>query len=199
MKAHWQMFAGYNAWANARIYDHAAQLSNEDHRADRGAFFKSVHGALNHLLVTDRIWMRRCTGAGEVPDRLDAILFESLAELRGRGQRKMPASSLSSRAWTKPRSHAAFAIGRSRRRRNSSRSFGWRWRIGSTIRRIIAARSTACSHALPVRRRNSIFSPISGRLVQADSVGSRERSARSAAGPDGSEMAMAGVELSALI
>ncbi len=82
MKAHWQMFAGYNAWANARIYDSASQLTDEDYRADRGAFFKSVHGTLNHLLVADHIWMRRFTGVGEAPDRLDAILFDSLTELQ---------------------------------------------------------------------------------------------------------------------
>ncbi len=82
MKSHWQMFAAYNGWANARLYEAAAKLSDADYRADCGAFFKSVHGTLNHLLVADRIWMRRFTGSGEAPDRLDAILFDSLAELR---------------------------------------------------------------------------------------------------------------------
>ena len=50
--------------------------------ADSGAFFKSMHGTLNHLLVTDRIWMQRLTGEGDAPDRLDAILFDDFAELR---------------------------------------------------------------------------------------------------------------------
>jgi uncharacterized damage-inducible protein DinB len=76
------MFGHYNAWANSRLYDAAARLSTEQYRADRGAFFKSVHGSLNHLLVTDRIWMQRFTGEGEAPNRLDAILFETLDELR---------------------------------------------------------------------------------------------------------------------
>ena len=57
-------------------------FSDAEYRADRGAFFKSVHGTLNHLLGTDRIWMRRFTGDGEAPDRLDAILFETFADLR---------------------------------------------------------------------------------------------------------------------
>lgn len=82
MKPHFAMLAGYNAWANRRVYAAAAALSDADYRADRGAFFKSVHGTLNHLLVADRIWMRRFTGGGNAPNRLDAILFESLAELR---------------------------------------------------------------------------------------------------------------------
>ena len=80
--AHYQMFGRYNAWANTRLYDAAATLGEEQYRADRGAFFKSVHGTLNHLLATDRIWMQRFTGTGTAPDRLDAILFETLEELR---------------------------------------------------------------------------------------------------------------------
>jgi uncharacterized damage-inducible protein DinB len=80
--AHYRMFAHYNEWANGRLYDAAAQLSAEQYRADRGAFFKSVHGTLNHLLATDRIWMQRFTGEGNAPNRLDAILFESFDELR---------------------------------------------------------------------------------------------------------------------
>jgi uncharacterized damage-inducible protein DinB len=59
-----------------------ARLTAEQYRADRGAFFKSVHGMLDHLLVTDRIWMQRFTGEGDAPDRLDAILFETFGELR---------------------------------------------------------------------------------------------------------------------
>ena len=81
MKAHYLMFARYNRWANARVYAAAGALVDADYRADRGAFFKSLHGTLNHLLVADRIWMRRFTGTGETADRLDAILFETLAEL----------------------------------------------------------------------------------------------------------------------
>jgi uncharacterized damage-inducible protein DinB len=80
--AHYRMFGHYNAWANGRLYDAAAQLTSEQYRADRGAFFKSVHGTLNHLLVTDRIWMARFTGEGDAPNRLDAILFETLETLR---------------------------------------------------------------------------------------------------------------------
>ncbi len=82
MLDHFRMFAGYNAWANARLFAAAADLTDTQYRADRGVFFKSVHGTLNHLLVTDRIWLKRCSGAGTAPDRLDAILFETCAELR---------------------------------------------------------------------------------------------------------------------
>lgn len=76
-----RMFAGYNRWANERLYAAAAELGDDQYRADRGAFFRSVHGTLNHLLVADRIWMRRFTGTGEVA-ALDTILFDELAALR---------------------------------------------------------------------------------------------------------------------
>lgn len=82
MKSRYQMFAGYNAWCNERLYQAAATLSDADYRADRGAFFKSVHGTLNHLLVGDRIWMRRFTGVGDMPPSLDAILYDDFTALR---------------------------------------------------------------------------------------------------------------------
>jgi uncharacterized damage-inducible protein DinB len=75
-------FAGYNAWANRRLYDAASSLSEAEYRADKGAFFKSMHGTLNHLLATDRIWMQRFTGEGDAPQRLDAILHERFDALR---------------------------------------------------------------------------------------------------------------------
>jgi uncharacterized damage-inducible protein DinB len=82
MRSRYQMFAGYNAWCNERLYDAASRVSDADYRAERGAFFKSLHGTLNHLLVGDRIWMRRFTGAGELPPSLDAILYDDFDALR---------------------------------------------------------------------------------------------------------------------
>ncbi|MGH6798646.1 MAG: DinB family protein [Roseiarcus sp.] len=81
MKAHFDSLARYNAWANRRLYEATAGLSDAQYRADRGAFVQSVHGTLNHLLVTDRIWMQRITGEGDAPDRLDAILFDDFSQL----------------------------------------------------------------------------------------------------------------------
>jgi uncharacterized damage-inducible protein DinB len=87
MKTHFQMFAAYNRWANALLYSAARQLPDEGYRLDRGAYFKSVHGTLNHVLVADRIWMKRFTGEGDAPKRLDAIVCDDLEKLaieRGR-------------------------------------------------------------------------------------------------------------------
>ena len=81
MIGHWTMFARYNAWANARLYASVLALPGETFHADTGAFFGSLCGTLNHLLAADRIWMRRFTGQGEAPDRLDAILHHDVATL----------------------------------------------------------------------------------------------------------------------
>ncbi|AYD00428.1 DinB family protein [Neorhizobium sp. NCHU2750] len=82
MQRHFQMLADYNRWANGRVYDACALLADEDYRSDRGAFFGSAHRTLNHLLVADRIWLRRITGTGTAPMELNVILYEDLAELR---------------------------------------------------------------------------------------------------------------------
>ena len=81
MKARFEPLAAYNRWANARLYEAALALSDSDYRRDVGAFFKSLHGTLNHLLVADRIWMKRLAGEGEVPDRVNAILHDDLRQL----------------------------------------------------------------------------------------------------------------------
>jgi len=51
--------AAYNETMNDRLYAAAARLSPEDLRGDRGAFFGSVFGTLNHLVVADTIWLKR--------------------------------------------------------------------------------------------------------------------------------------------
>ncbi len=82
MLRHFQMFADYNRWANERVYEACAVLSEEEFRTETGAFFGSAHRTLNHLLVADRIWQKRFTDLGDAPATLDAILFEDFAEMR---------------------------------------------------------------------------------------------------------------------
>jgi uncharacterized damage-inducible protein DinB len=59
---HFCMLALYNLRANERLYAAAAQLTPEALAEDRGAFFGSLLGTLNHLLGTDRLWMSRLEG-----------------------------------------------------------------------------------------------------------------------------------------
>ncbi|MEA2743146.1 MAG: hypothetical protein QOG25_1517, partial [Acetobacteraceae bacterium] len=82
LKAHFDELAAYNRWANRRMYNDAASLPDEARKRAAGLFFGSVHGTLNHLLVADYIWMRRFTGDGPVPERLNQILYENFVELR---------------------------------------------------------------------------------------------------------------------
>lgn len=81
MKPHFEMFAAYNGWANDRLYGAARALARADYLADHGAFFGSLNGTLNHLLVTDRIWMRRFTGEGPAPSALNEVVTDDLEEL----------------------------------------------------------------------------------------------------------------------
>ncbi len=59
---HARALARYNRWMNEKVYDAASRLNDDDRKRDRGAFFKSIHATLNHLLLADRIWMGRFAG-----------------------------------------------------------------------------------------------------------------------------------------
>lgn len=73
---HFRLLARYNSGANRRLYAACATLSEGALRQPRGAFFGSILGTLNHMLVGDTIWMARFEG-GDVPSTgLDAILFD---------------------------------------------------------------------------------------------------------------------------
>src|ERR1700753_2130952 len=76
-----RQLADYNHWANLRIYGAALEMPEEQYRRPTGVFFGSLHGTLNHLLLADRIWLKRLTGEGDHPSALDAILFEDRNEL----------------------------------------------------------------------------------------------------------------------
>ncbi len=82
LTSHFQMLAQYNGLANHKLYEACALLSDEERKLVRPAFFKSIHGTLNHILVGDRIWMTRFQGL-EIPSTgLNTILYEDFLELR---------------------------------------------------------------------------------------------------------------------
>lgn len=92
--AHFRALAQYNSWMNGRLFELSAEVSPADLRRDMGAFFRSIHGTLNHLLLVDRIWLRRfrdafpswnalrTTPLVEEFESLADILFEDLEDLR---------------------------------------------------------------------------------------------------------------------
>jgi len=59
LKNHFALMARYNQWMNTKIYDASSRLGEPGLHADKGAFFKSVFGTLNHLMSGDRIWLKR--------------------------------------------------------------------------------------------------------------------------------------------
>ncbi|MEM6621697.1 MAG: DinB family protein [Pseudomonadota bacterium] len=84
MKAHFEMMAAYNAWANQRLYDAAFALSEEEYRRDCQLFFGSLHGTLNHLFVADVIWLARFRDQPNPPWRLDHIAHDRREDLQKR-------------------------------------------------------------------------------------------------------------------
>ncbi|HLT63919.1 MAG TPA: DinB family protein [Pseudohongiella sp.] len=84
---HVRTMARYNQWMNSRLYQLAAQLTDEQRKQDRGAFFKSIHGTLNHLLVADSIWFGRFTQKPFPAKSLDQELYSDFVQLRAERER----------------------------------------------------------------------------------------------------------------
>ena len=78
---HFQLLANYNTLANRRLYQTCSQLSDSELKQTRPAFFKSIHGTLNHIMLGDRIWLTRFAGKQIPSTGLDAILYEDFNEL----------------------------------------------------------------------------------------------------------------------
>jgi uncharacterized damage-inducible protein DinB len=80
---HFRLLAGFNRWANGRVYDDAAALRTAEYYKTRAcAYFGSIHGTLNHLLLVDRLWFGRLVGQTPAISRLDEILYDDFAGLR---------------------------------------------------------------------------------------------------------------------
>ncbi len=73
--------SAYNRWMNERLYETCTALSEEERKADRGAFFRSIHGTLNHILLADRVWMGRFTNEPFRIKSLDEELYSDFTEL----------------------------------------------------------------------------------------------------------------------
>ena len=149
--AHFQMMARYNWLANERLYECCARLSDAERKKNRRAFFKSIHGTLNHIMVGDRNWMTRFEGGVASSARLDIILYDDFNELRAARVREDErierfAAALKN-SWT------ARSPGSITRARSTATRYACCWHICSTISRTIAARSTTCSRRRASPRR----------------------------------------------
>ena len=74
--------AQYNQWMNHKIYSLCDAITDTERKKDRGAFFKSIHGTLTHLLYGDRAWMERFTGNPTANARIGQTLYDEFVELR---------------------------------------------------------------------------------------------------------------------
>lgn len=59
LKASFQHAARYNARANQEMFGVLAQLTGRARRREAGAWFGSIHGVLNHVIICDINWLRR--------------------------------------------------------------------------------------------------------------------------------------------
>jgi uncharacterized damage-inducible protein DinB len=80
--------AAYNKWMNDKVYQLAAGLSDQERKRNLGAFFKSIHGTLNHVLVSDQSWMQHFGGQAVPTTGPDQELFADFGELAS-ARRKM--------------------------------------------------------------------------------------------------------------
>ena len=77
-----RVMARYNRWMNERLYDCCEKLPEAERKRDRSAFFRSIHGTLNHLLLGDRLWLSRFLAREFLFGSLAEELYSDFAELR---------------------------------------------------------------------------------------------------------------------
>lgn len=96
MLENYRLLAKYNKWMNEKIYASASHLPDEERKRNYNAFFGSIHNTLNHLILTDKIWLSRFAAQGvnfpslkpeilEIPggfNSLNQVLFEDFDQLR---------------------------------------------------------------------------------------------------------------------
>ena len=90
---HIALMATYNQWMNRKVYDAAAALTHAQLTLDRQAFFGSILGTLNHLMLGDTVWLKRFAehpanfaalaplDGIATPNDLKQLAFANLAEL----------------------------------------------------------------------------------------------------------------------
>jgi len=93
MLDHLRLLSRYNQWMNDKLYSTAAQLPADELANDRGAFFGSLLGTLNHIMVADIVWLKRFSNhpaqhsaleeirATPQPQALAQILIDDFAAL----------------------------------------------------------------------------------------------------------------------
>ncbi len=79
------LMARYHSWATERLVASIGPAPEELYRRPCGLYFRSIHGTLNHLLLTDsEIWYPRFSGSRSTGLPLDAELESDRAVLASR-------------------------------------------------------------------------------------------------------------------
>ncbi|MFA7578913.1 DinB family protein [Castellaniella sp.] len=73
--------AHYNQWMNDRLYQTCAKLSDDELHLDMKAFFGSIHATLNHIILSDRVWLGRLANQPFPVHSLSQQLFAEFPEL----------------------------------------------------------------------------------------------------------------------
>ncbi len=94
---HFQLMANYNLRMNTQVYGAASKLTKAELTEDMDAFFKSILGTLNHIMVGDLFWLNRFAILHDEsaepfkslraltefpkPTKLDQVLFNDFEQL----------------------------------------------------------------------------------------------------------------------
>tara|TARA_R110002073_G_scaffold25036_4_gene83587 strand:+ start:1839 stop:2369 length:531 start_codon:yes stop_codon:yes gene_type:complete len=101
LKKSLEVMARYNQWMNINLFDVLDGVNDRELNTDRGAFFGSILGTLNHILVADVIWLKRFIQHGNYgaldelrswrqPNELGDTLYQDIDGLkRARAQMDM--------------------------------------------------------------------------------------------------------------
>lgn len=90
---YYELMAEYNKWMDGKIYEKCAAIPDADRKKDMGAFFKSIHGTLNHIYYGDVSWIERLRDDTYVPRQIGVDFFDDFDELRA-AQEKLDAEIL---------------------------------------------------------------------------------------------------------
>ena len=81
-KTQFELMARYNQWMNQNLYAVCSEIPDADRKKDMGAFFKSIHSTLNHIMYADKAWMGRFTGKSVGGLKMGVDIYSDFDELR---------------------------------------------------------------------------------------------------------------------
>lgn len=76
-----KLMADHNHWMNEKLYAVCKHMPDAERKRDLGAFFGSIHGTFNHLLLVDRLWFGRIRNAPFFIESLDQELYTDFTTL----------------------------------------------------------------------------------------------------------------------